>query len=233
MVGIAVGIISFNSMPFIVGAVETMAPYAEQILVADGPVEYWQERGHTQSTDGSLEFLRKRVTLIEGQWEEKDEQHRAYLPYIMDDITHLWIVDPDELYLDRDIQMILTMLDKYDAVRFRAYHFMGGLDQCAYNTLARQRILRWQPGAHLVTSRPPALSSQGEKVLAGKVLAKQGIYMYHYSHVLQHQQERRREYYQHRGIHQPELTTEPFNGEHPRWIEENRSWLMAYDSKSS
>lgn len=232
MVRIAVGMVSFNSMPFIKGAIETMTPYAEQILVADGPVRYWQDRGHTTSTDGSLDFLRKRVTLIEGQWREKDEQHRSYLDLIRDDITHLWIVDPDEIYHDCDIRFIRPLLDDYDLVRFCQLRFVGGLDSYVELREAATRILRWESGAELITSRPPTLSTAPERILAGKELARLGIYMYHYSHVLPHQIERRKAYSNHTGHYQHQFVAEPFRGAHPKWIEDNRSWLMQYDSKS-
>ena len=43
---------------------EQVYPYAEQILIAEGPVEYWQRRGRTTSTDRTNEILEnaKKIT---------------------------------------------------------------------------------------------------------------------------------------------------------------------------
>lgn len=238
-VKIAVGIISFNSMPFLQGAISCMYPHVEQIFVADGPVQFWQDQGCIRSIDSSLPMLRnlqdpdRKITIITGRWPEKDEQHRAYGHLIREDITHLWIVDPDELYREKDIIMVKRILDEYDVVQFRPIHFMGGFDLCVYGRTARRRILRWGPEIRLLTSRPPTASASANgRMLTGKVLKKVGIYQYHYSHVFEHQAERRFEYYRAHcsGTPIPRGRLELFRGEHPAWITHNREKLEAsYD----
>jgi len=215
-----------------------MYPFASQILVAEGPVSYWQRQGRTVSTDGTVEMIRQfpdptdKIRLFQGQWDEKDEQHEAYTPYI--DADYLWICDPDELYREDDVRRTLDLLesDRPDVVSFQCYEFVGDLAKCVVSPMARIRILRWSPGARLTTSRPPTVEGL-ETHLSGKVLARDhGIRLYHYGHVYEAQVSRRREYYEREGgsFNLSWLDDAVrFEGQHPHWIVENWDRLVKWE----
>jgi glycosyltransferase involved in cell wall biosynthesis len=239
---ITVGMICFNSMPFVEGALSCVLPYASQIFVVEGPVGYWQRRGHTESTDGTIQAIEQlakehdSITFLRGQWGEKDEQHNAYVDLV--DADYLWVVDPDELYTQADIELILGLLEtrQPDAAIIPWLDFVGGFERAVNSDrTGRVRFLRWQPGSQFVTTRPPELSTcrnvLGDgKLLTSKELARLGVRMRHYSHVFPHQVEARAEYYEHFGIpcdfRRLTQAAKPFSGEHPAWTRRNAVRLL-------
>ena len=88
---IAFGMIVFNGSYVLKEAIESVYPYANQILVAEGPVQFWQDEGHTTSTDGTNDILHSipdpegKITIAHGRFQEKDEQCNAYMPFLDDD----------------------------------------------------------------------------------------------------------------------------------------------------
>ena len=54
---IAVGMIVFNGNYVLKEALESVYPFVDQILVAEGPVKFWQENGYTTSSDGTNQVL--------------------------------------------------------------------------------------------------------------------------------------------------------------------------------
>ena len=54
---IAFGMIIFNGNHVLNETLESIYPYANQILIAEGPVQFWQDEGYTTSTDGTNEVL--------------------------------------------------------------------------------------------------------------------------------------------------------------------------------
>ena len=57
MLKIAFGIIVLNGNYVLKELLDSIYPYANQILVAEGPVAYWQTQGVQTSTDGTNELL--------------------------------------------------------------------------------------------------------------------------------------------------------------------------------
>ena len=53
-------------------------PFASQILIAEGPVKYWQDQGRTTSTDSTNSILEtfpdpaNKITVTHGQYAGKD-----------------------------------------------------------------------------------------------------------------------------------------------------------------
>ena len=92
---------------------ESIYPYATQILIAEGPVEFWQSQGRTTSTDKTNEILENfpdpenKISIVHGQFSEKDEQCNAYMQFLKDDIDYLWEVDSDEVYKKSDIEKVI------------------------------------------------------------------------------------------------------------------------------
>jgi hypothetical protein len=210
---IAFGMIVFEGDYVLQECLEQVYPYATQILIAEGPVKYWQDRGRTTSTDRTNEILTNfpdpdnKIQIVHGQYKEKDEQCNAYLSHLRDDIDYLWNLDSDELYLQSDIEKMLDFLDevKPTSVGVRSKSFYGGFDN--YLTgfeLNRDnflRVFRVTPGSTWLTHRPPTIkyptsSSITKKHIDSETLYQTtGIEMYHYSYVFPKQVKNKIEYY--------------------------------------
>ena len=54
---IAFGMIVFNGGFVLEECLKSVYPFAHQILIAEGPVGYWQSQGFTTSTDETNEIL--------------------------------------------------------------------------------------------------------------------------------------------------------------------------------
>ena len=54
---ITFGIIVLNGDYVLEEALKSIYPYAHQILIAEGPVTYWQQQGITTSTDRTNEII--------------------------------------------------------------------------------------------------------------------------------------------------------------------------------
>jgi len=107
---IAFGMIVFEGDYVLESCLESVYPYASQILISEGPVKFWQERGRTTSTDKTNEILENfpdpenKITVVHGQFSEKDDQCNAYMSHINDDIDYVWNLDSDEVYKKKDIE---------------------------------------------------------------------------------------------------------------------------------
>lgn len=53
---ISFGMIVFNGNYVLRECLESIYPYAHEILIAEGPVKYWQDLGYTTSTDGIMRY---------------------------------------------------------------------------------------------------------------------------------------------------------------------------------
>ena len=75
---IAFGIIVFNGNYVLKEVLESIYPYANQILIAEGPVQFWQDEGYSQSIDGTIELIDNfpdpdnKIKVVHGQYVEKD-----------------------------------------------------------------------------------------------------------------------------------------------------------------
>jgi hypothetical protein len=211
---IAFGMIVFNGDFVLKECLEAVYPFATQILISEGPVRYWQDQGFTTSVDKTNEILHtfpdpeKKITIVHGQFEEKDEECRAYMPYLRSDIDYIWNLDSDEIYKPEDIQKIIQILqeEKYTSVGVRSCSFYGGLDYYIGGFELKKdnflRIFKVYPGATWKTHRPPTIiAPQGTKTLPNKHLdsdtlwEKYGIQMYHYSYVFPRQVREKIAYY--------------------------------------
>tara|TARA_R100000995_G_scaffold83426_1_gene59318 strand:+ start:7633 stop:8520 length:888 start_codon:yes stop_codon:yes gene_type:complete len=211
---IAFGMIVFEGDYVLKECLESVYPYATQILISEGPVRYWQDKGFTTSTDKTNDILHSfpdpenKITIVHGQFEEKDEECRAYMPYLKDDIDYIWNLDSDEIFKGEDIEKLVQVLEeeKYTSVGVRSCsfyggfdHYIGGFEQMPDNFL---RIFKVYPGANWLTHRPPTIiAPEGVETLPDKHLdsetlwEKHGVQMYHYSYVFPTQVKNKLEYY--------------------------------------
>jgi hypothetical protein len=211
---IAFGMIVFNGDFVLKECLESVYPYATQILISEGPVRYWQDQGYTTSTDKTNEILdtfpdpENKITIVHGQFEEKDEECRAYMPYMRDDIDYIWNLDSDEIYKSEDIEKIIQILEeeKYTSVGVRSCSFYGGFDDFIggfeLNRDNFLRIFKVYPGATWKTHRPPTIiAPEGTPTLPEKHLDsdtlwdKYRVQMYHYSYVFPRQVKEKIAYY--------------------------------------
>ena len=211
---IAFGMIVFEGDYVLQECLESVYPFASQILISEGPVRYWQDQGRTTSTDRTNEILHNfpdpdnKITIVHGQFEEKDEECRAYMPYLREDTDYIWNLDSDEIYKPEDIQKIIHLLDtkKYTSVGVRSCSFYGGFDDYIGGFELKKdnflRIFKVYPGATWKTHRPPTIIAPGRvKTLPDKHLdsdtlwEKYGVQMYHYSYVFPSQVKNKIAYY--------------------------------------
>lgn len=219
------GIILLNGEPFIRYNLRAIYPFASQIIVvegaAPGAAKIATSDGH--SLDGSLETLYRfqaeedpesKIEIVrrDGFWSEKDEMSQAYAERATGD--YLWQVDIDEFYQPEDMRKVMAMLSdqpRISAVFFKQITFWGGFDYVADGWYLRQaqnegpgivtRLFRWGPDYRYVSHRPVIVrNEQGQDVrqinpLNGRDLARQGIFMYHYSLVFPRQVAEKSIYY--------------------------------------
>jgi hypothetical protein len=210
---IAFGMIVFEGDYVLKECLEQVYPYADQILISEGPVEYWQRQGRTTSLDKTNDILNNfsdplnKIKIIHGQFKEKDDQCRAYMEYINDDIDYIWNLDSDEVYKTEDLIKMIEFLKKENptSVGIRSCSFYGGFDN--YLTgfeLNRDnflRIFKYTKGSTWLTHRPPTIqyprgSNITTKHIDSETLYNEtGIQMYHYSYVFPTQVHTKVNYY--------------------------------------
>ena len=209
---IAFGIIVFNGNYVLKEALESIYPYANQILIAEGPVQFWQDEGYTTSTDGPNEVLdnfpdpENKIKIVHSQYSEKDEQCNAYMEFLEGDNDYIWNLDCDEVFKPQDIEVVMELLERerYTSVGFKSLSFYGGFDRylTGFEELAEFiRIRKIYPGSYWSTHRPPTVAHLinnpwPEKHLDFNYLADSlGIRMYHYSYVFPDQVYQKINYY--------------------------------------
>ena len=198
---IAFGMIVFEGDYVLKECLEQVYPFATQILIAEGPVNYWQRQGRTTSTDETNKILSEfpdpenKIKIVHGQYNEKDDQCKAYMQHIDDDIDYIWNLDSDEVYKTEDLIKMIKFLEEENptSVGLRSCSFYGGFDN--YLTgfeLNRDnflRIFKYTKGATWLTHRPPTIQyPNGSNIVTKHIDSdtlynKTGIQMYHYSYV--------------------------------------------------
>ena len=195
--------------------VEGAAPGAVNIATAQGhstdrTLEALRRFRAEQDPDGKVVIVSAEDEgHPDGFWPgEKDEQSRAYAKRATGD--YLWQVDIDEFYRPEDMVAILTMLRDDPAighVSFKQIAFWGNFDTTVdgYYLMSGAdifyRLFKWGPDYCYVTHRPPTVADETGRDLAsgkrllGNTLARQGIYLYHYSLLFPKQVTEKCEYY--------------------------------------
>jgi len=212
MVKVAAGMIIFNGNYVLEECLESMYPHVDQILIAEGPVQFWQEQGYTTSDDGTNDVIHQfydpenKITIVHGQYQEKTEQANAYMKYLRDDIDYIFNIDSDEFYKDEDWGRIKNILNtkKYSEIQFRSHTFFGGFEYLmgGYEaTVKYVRIQKVYPGAKWKTHRPPRIEPKRWVNYPPCVLTHEdtddiNIRMYHYSYVFPKQVKQKATYYE-------------------------------------
>lgn len=192
---------------------ESIYPYANQILISEGPVTYFQQKGFTTSTDGTNEILNNfpdpdnKITIIHSQYKEKDDQCKSHMKFLKEDNNYIWNLDSDEIFKQVDIEKLMDILEKekYTSIGFKSYSFYGGFDRYITGFEENAEFLRIHkiyPGSKWKSHRPPDVIHLPEyeklpkKHLDFNVLSeKYKIRMYHYSYVFPEQVKKKIDYY--------------------------------------
>ena len=210
---IAFGMIVFEGDYVLKQCLEQVYPFAEQILIAEGPVTYWQRQGRATSLDDTNKILEEfpdpdnKITIVHGQYGEKDDQCRAYMQYINDDIDYIWNLDSDEVYTTGDLEKIVKFLEeeKPTSVGVQSCSFYGGFDHYMTgferNTDNFLRIFRYTKGSTWLTHRPPTIkypvgsNITRKHINSDTLFNKLGVQMYHYSYTFPEQVHKKVSYY--------------------------------------
>lgn len=205
---IAAGMIIFNGNYVLKECLESMYPHVTQILIAEGPVTYWQSQEFTTSTDGTNDILHefydpdKKIQIVHGQYNEKTEQANAYMHLLDSRNTYIWNLDCDEIFKSEDIKTIKQLLEKhkYTDVNFRSCTFVGGFEEIltGFEESAQFiRIRRVYPRSRWSKHRPPTIPLQEpSRTLGFDTLDNDyNIRMYHYSYVFPEQVRQKVQYY--------------------------------------
>ena len=210
---IAFGMIVFEGDYVLKECLEQVYPFASQILVAEGPVSYWQKQGRTTSTDDTNKILKEfpdpqnKIKIVHGQFKEKDDQCRAYMQHINDDIDYIWNLDSDEVYKTEDLAKIIKLLKEENptSVGIRSCSFYGGFDNYLTGFELKRdnflRIFKYIKGSTWLTHRPPTIQYPFDSNIIKKhinsddLYEKTGVQMYHYSYVFPTQVHTKVNYY--------------------------------------
>jgi hypothetical protein len=202
---IAFGMIVFEGDYVLKQCLEQVYPFASQILIAEGPVSYWQKQGRVTSTDNTNKILTEfpdpdnKIKIVHGQFNEKDDQCKAYMEYINDDIDYIWNLDSDEVYKTEDIEKIIDFLKEHQptSVGVRSCSFYGGFDKYLTGFELKKdnflRIFKFTKGSTWLTHRPPTILYPSNLNIVKKHIDSDtlfnllGVQMYHYSYVFPRQ----------------------------------------------
>jgi hypothetical protein len=208
---ITFGMIIFESDFVLQECLEQVYPFAHSIVIAEGPVSYWQRQGRTTSTDRTNEILdsfpdpHNKIKIVHGQYNEKDDQCRAYIDLIPDDTEYLWNLDADEIYKTNDLINIFDFLDREQpsSLGVQSCTFYGGFNRYLtgfeQNTDNFLRIFKYAPGSTWLTHRPPTLlykyPIEKKHINSKQLFDILNFQMYHYSYVFPDQVYRKISYY--------------------------------------
>ena len=202
---IAFGCIVLNGDYVLKQVLDSVYPFAHQILVAEGPVKWWQDQGVKTSTDKTNEILdsypdpKGLLKVVHGRFSEKDEQANAYMPFLSPQADYIWNLDSDEVWKPEDIEALLKQLRdyRYTSVGVRSCSFFGGFDR--YMTGWEQkrdqflRVFKVYPGSTWLTHRPPTMRHVQQDILppnhldSTTLFDRCGVQFYHYSYVFPRQ----------------------------------------------
>ena len=175
------------------------------LVVTEGPCGYWADHGGYTSSDNTNDILEAHkdyghgiIGIVRGQFTGKDEMVNASAHLIPDDTTHVFVVDSDEVWRNKDMQLVLSLINEWDldSMGFAADSFFGGFDHTLTGferNFEVIRVQRWHPGASWATHRPPTVVNAFGKPYAQcrhmnhLETLRRGISMPHYSYTFPRQ----------------------------------------------
>lgn len=206
--------IVYNSDYVLGECLRSVLPFGP-MLVTEGPCGYWAE--HPMEADNTVDILEAHkdygqgiLQMKRGVWKEKDQMSNALMGKVPMGTTHVFVVDSDEVWREKDMKYIEYMMQdlNFDSMDFVADSFFGGFDHILTGferDFPVTRIQRWYPGAVWKTHRPPTITAAlGSKTTwkdlnhaSAEFTYKERITMPHYSYVFPSQAEMKHIYYSH------------------------------------
>lgn len=207
---ITFGLITLNADFFLKQVLESIYPFAHKIIIADGAVTWWAQKGVLSSTDGTILTVRnfhdpenKILLVAGGPYKEKDDQCRAWFAHVPTDTDYVFCVDADEVHSPENMENLIAFLEKEQptSVGFKSDTFYGCFDRIIggfERDYSFKRVLKYFPGCIYRTHRQPTLSApkynepgtktQWEDVAGRDISGQQlyeetGITMWHGSYV--------------------------------------------------
>ncbi len=201
----------FNGDYVLKEVLESIYGFASQILISEGCVGYYEDQGFTTSTDKTNDILHSfpdpenKITILHGQYKEKDEQQNAVNPYIKE-CDWMWFISCDEVFKKEGIEALIKTLDgsTYTTVGFKPYCFYGGLDHVAggYDEVVNQVSMfraykgtRWTTHRSLNVGHPKGTWTLPDNHLPNTKTSK-FIRMYHYCYTFPKQMKMKSDYYE-------------------------------------
>lgn len=231
---VAFGVIVFNGNFVLEEALKSVYPFANQIVVAEGPVKFWQNEGYNTSNDGTNDILDNfrdpdnKLKVIHSQYNEKTEQANKYISELWKNNDYIWHLDADEIFKPEDIETVFKLLKdhKFTTAGFRSATFYGGFEKILggfEEAHEFKRLAKFYPGSKWKTHRPPTINHTAGNRLPEKHLKKNDLYdkhgvrIYHYSYVFPRQVKEKIHYYK-KAISKNNCIDNYFENVYLRWV---------------
>jgi hypothetical protein len=204
--------IVYNSDYVLGESLRSVLPYGKMIIT-EGPCGYWRDHPNELVPDRTRQILYEHMNygkgihnICSGMWDEKDQMSNAGMMHVPEDTTHMFVVDSDEVWRQKDIEKIIDLIKEhdFDSMAFTADSFFGGFDHILGGFERKFpviRVQRFYPGARWATHRPPTIVSPLGKPWAQcnhathEQTLEWGITMPHYSYVFLSQAVMKHKYY--------------------------------------
>lgn len=211
---ITAAMIVLNGDHVIEQSLRSIYDFVDEIVIAEGPVKYWQERGVATSTDRTKEVINNfvdpdnKIRWISSCYEEKDHQFQSALNLMTFDPDYLIQIDSDEVWTKESLSGLKRLLYERNPVSVGVHSntFVGGLDRVIGGFEEKTdnflRVFKWEKGCRFITHRPPTIRYSDGNQTRGKghidsdeALSHYGVSMCHYSYVWPSQVKSKIEYY--------------------------------------
>ena len=195
-------------------SIKSIYDHVDEIVIAEGPVRYWQDRGLTTSTDRTNEILDnfedpdRKIRIIHSQYEEKDQQFSAALSLMTKQPDYLIQVDSDEVWTNESLLNLKKLLETQRPISVGVHSntFVGGFDRVISGFEEKTdnflRVFRWESGCRFITHRPPTIQYANGEMTRGRghidsdeARDMYQISMCHYSYVWPSQVKSKIDYY--------------------------------------
>lgn len=211
---ITAAMIVLNGDHVLAQSLHSIYNFVDEIVIAEGPVKYWQDRGVKTSTDRTKDIIsgfsdtEKKIRWISSSYEEKDHQFQSALNLMTFDPDYLLQVDSDEVWTAPSLLGLKNLLldRKPVSVGVHSNTFVGGFDRVIGGFEEKTdnflRVFKWEPGCKFITHRPPTIRYANGNQTRGKghidsdeALRHYDVSMCHYSYVWPSQVQSKIEYY--------------------------------------
>jgi glycosyltransferase involved in cell wall biosynthesis len=211
---LAAAMIVLNGDHVLEQSLKSIYDYVDEIVIAEGPVKYWQSMGVQGSTDRTLPIITdfhdpsNKIRLISSKYDEKDQQFSAALSLMTKSPDYLIQVDADEVWTSKSLVNLHDLLEKRKptSVGVHSHTFVGGFDRVLSGFEEKTdnflRVFKWEDGCRFVTHRPPTIVySDGNRtrgrghIDSDEARDYHGVSMCHYSYVWPSQVKSKIEYY--------------------------------------